>query len=422
MREWEKMFLALAAAFCLLLAACGSREEPPGDYRVVVGTDLHYMAPSLTDHGEIFWHLMEAGDGKVTEYCEEITDAFLEETLALRPEALILTGDLSFNGERESHLALAQKLAALEEAGVPVLVLPGNHDVYRGSCYSYIGDTAERVPSVTAEEFREIYAAFGFDEAIARDDDSLSYTAQLNDSTRVLMLDANTIHDYCGLSEKTLAWIDAQLGAAEEAGQGVLAACHQNLYQHSMFKAGYILHEAEQLHALLEKHHVPLLLSGHMHIQHIHTQGEVTEIATSALGMGACQYGVLESKRGTLRYEARRVDVSAWAEARGTADENLLRFAEYAQQRMERQNRVQAQTQLQDRGFSPEEIGPLTDYACALNSAYFAGDLSVIPALDPDGSLLLTWEKSGTFFGAYFATLEKEIGVDYTHWEKERGA
>ena len=414
--------LLLAA---LLLAGCSgaperearATEEPSAAWRVVVATDLHYLAPSLTDHGALFRRVMEAGDGKVTELCDKITDAFLEEVKAEGPDALLLTGDISFNGERESHLALAEKLAALEEAGVPVLVLPGNHDLYR-NCYSFFGDEGEQVESVSAEEFAAIYGAFGFDEALSRDDDSLSYLARINDTTRVLMLDADTPHDFCSLSEKTLSWIERRLSEAAVEGQTVLVACHQNLYKHSMFGAGYVLGCSGELHALLEKYGAPLMLSGHLHIQHIQTEGGVTEIATSPLTMGACRYGLIFSENGALRYETRPVDVAAWAEQRGMDNERLASFAAYAMGRLEDRTRTQAEEQLEARGISAQEAAPLVNYACALNNAYFCGDLSGIPALDPDGELFKAWAESGSFFGSYFASIEHEIGENYTRWEK----
>ena len=422
MKRGRGILSCLLLASLLLLAGCSGAPEKQtettgetGSWCVVVATDLHYLAPSLTDHGEIFRRVMEAGDGKVTEFCDEIADAFLEEVRVGKPDALILTGDVSFNGEKASHLALAEKLALLEEAGVPVLVLPGNHDMYR-NCYSFFGSEGERVETVGAEEFAAIYARFGFDEALARDSDSLSYVAQLNDSTRVLMLDADTPHDFCSLSDKTLSWIERRLSEAAVEGQTVLAACHQNLYKHSMFGAGYVLGCAGKLHALLEKYGVPLLLSGHMHIQHIMTEGSVTEIATSSLTMGACQYGVLTWGDGAMRYETRSVDVASWAARQGLDDERLADFAAYAMGRMESRTRTQAEEQLEARGISAQEAAPLVNYACALNNAYFCGDLSAIPSLDPDGSLLAAWKESGSSFGSYFASIEQEIGKDHTRW------
>ena len=96
----------------LALLLCGSARGESGEpgFRVAVASDLHYIAPALTDHGPFFTALTENSDGKLMRYMEELTDAFLSEVEAERPDALLLTGDLSFNGARESHLAFADKL------------------------------------------------------------------------------------------------------------------------------------------------------------------------------------------------------------------------------------------------------------------------------------------------------------------------
>ena len=266
-RKGLMILLAAALLLCLLPGSAPTASAMSGEYVIMTATDLHFLAPELTDHGSYFWKVMDNSDGRVTEYCEEITDAFLAQVIRQAPDALVLTGDISFNGARASHMSLAAKLADVEAAGIPVFVLPGNHDVYRGTAAAFFGDGYELMPGVSGEEFAEIYGEFGFDEALSRDQDSLSYVSRLNDSTWLLMLDANTLHDYCSLSQKTLAWTREQLEAARLGGVGVLAACHQNLYQHSVFRGGYMLACSEQLHDLLEEYQVPLILSGHMHIQ-----------------------------------------------------------------------------------------------------------------------------------------------------------
>ena len=400
----------------LMLGSGGLEKTESAEYRLIVASDLHYLAPDLTDHGASFRQLMANSDGKMTEYCVEITDAFLAEVLEQQPEALILTGDLSFNGARQSHLSLAEKLRAVEAGGVPVFVIPGNHDLYRGSSAAYFGDGYEKVPSVSGEEFRQIYADFGFDEALSADEDSLSYAVSINERTWLFMLDANTPHDYCSLSSETLTWLELQLQAAREQGIHCLAACHQNLYQHSMFQGGYQLSCSKKLHELLERYGVPLILSGHMHIQHIKTEGNVTEIASSALTMGACQYGLLSFENNKHSYEARSVDVSSWAKKQDTRDKKLLCFSEYAEKTFCDRTEAQARAMLRDLSCTDEEREALISYACQLNLAYFNGDLTGIAALDPDGLLQQRWEESGLFFGSYLASIRPEFGSDHRHW------
>ena len=45
----------------------------------------------------------------------------------------------------------------MREAGIPVLVIPGNHDINNTNASFYFGDEKSPAPSVTAEEFFEIY-------------------------------------------------------------------------------------------------------------------------------------------------------------------------------------------------------------------------------------------------------------------------
>ena len=77
---------------------------------IMLGTDIHYFSDSLTDGGPRFQEMVEYGDGKVVTYIDQITDAFLDEVVKLRPDALVLSGDLTLNGEKASHKDLAEKL------------------------------------------------------------------------------------------------------------------------------------------------------------------------------------------------------------------------------------------------------------------------------------------------------------------------
>ncbi|MFR4122904.1 MAG: metallophosphoesterase family protein, partial [Clostridium sp.] len=107
--------------------------------RIVLMTDIHYLADSLTDKGEEFQYMVEHGDGKLTNYVWEITDAAFEQVEALSPDVIILSGDLTLNGEKESHKELAKKLEQVEKDGIQVVVIPGNHDINNRNAASFDG-------------------------------------------------------------------------------------------------------------------------------------------------------------------------------------------------------------------------------------------------------------------------------------------
>lgn len=50
----------------------------------------------------------------------------------------------------------------LSEAGIEVAVIPGNHDINNPDARRYTADGTEKVESITADEFRDIYADFGY--------------------------------------------------------------------------------------------------------------------------------------------------------------------------------------------------------------------------------------------------------------------
>ena len=406
------MLLTLCAglAFC----AEGHAEASVSGFRAVIASDLHYIAPELTDGGPGYQQTLKNGDSKFMPYVEEITDAFLDEVLADPPDVVLLTGDLTFNGAEISHRRLAGKLQRLEDAGIPVLVLPGNHDVYNENAALYRGGSFERVPFADSESFAGIYRDFGPGEALSADSDSLSYVWQLNEQVWIMMLDENTAHDFCGLSDRSFQWIEAQLQKAREEGRFVLVAGHQNVFQHSIFRGGYVIQEAQRLQELLRRYGVPLCLSGHLHTQHVLSEDGLTEIATSALCSYPCQYAVLTAEDGRLRYGTRRLDLAAWAERNGRPDAVFQDFAGAAGTYM-------------DAHFTPAGMAPLVDdpvlwaemlaYLQALNRAYFSGDLREIAALDPDGRLAGLWAEENGMTAWYLRSVLDEEGNDHTVWQ-----
>ena len=397
--------LAFALLLCCTAAAADGNAENSGGLVIAVASDLHYISPEINDNGEYFTHMMSEADGKLTVYCDEITDAFFDEIISLKPDVLLLTGDLSFNGALPSHERLAEKLALVEAAGIRVLVTTGNHDVYYPYAASFSGSSYTLLDETTAEQFRSVYAAFGYDEALSRDTASLSYTALLDPSTALLVFDTNAEGMECRLSEESLEWAEEQLETLTGSGIRVIAVGHQNLLRHSMFTYGYVIEEADRLKTMFEKYGVELMLSGHMHIQHTLTENGVTEIASSSLTVTPCQYGILTLRENGWDYELRRTDVAAWAEKNGSTDENLLNFRQYADDYMDAITARLCAAQLSDCDLTEEEKERMTEYMCAVNRMYFAGDLSGLSELDPDGSVRNLWLESGTMFGTYLLSM-----------------
>ena len=282
--------------------------------------------------------MVEHGDGKLTNYVREITDAAFEEIQLLTPDVLIISGDLSLQGEKRSHEELAGRLDALERAGIAVVVIPGNHDINNPSAAVYSGMDRYPAEPTTPADFVSIYSEFGYSEANSRDIHSLSYTYDLGPSMRLLMLDTcqyeprNRVGGM--IKTETYEWIDKELKAADEDGVILLPVAHHNLLEESkVYVDDCTIEHSEELIQKLEGENIPLFLSGHLHVQHFMRNNSfgIHEIVTSSLSTPPCQYGVLEYMEDeSFSYHTRQVDMEKWARRHRSKDENLLNFNTYS--------------------------------------------------------------------------------------------
>ena len=109
----------------LFFAACAAKPfgtektacEAP-DFTAVVISDLHYTV-SPSEFNSIV---------ALEPLVQEVTDALINQVIAMKPDAFILTGDLTNNGKEEDVKDLAIKLRKVRDAGIEVIVTTGNHD------------------------------------------------------------------------------------------------------------------------------------------------------------------------------------------------------------------------------------------------------------------------------------------------------
>ena len=150
---------------------------PEEDLPIAVISDTHlYDSSELGSTGEAFEDYLNS-DRKMLVESEAILDAALEEIAQSDVKYLLIPGDLTKDGEEVNHQLMADKLAAFEaETGIQVFVINGNHDISNANAVRFEGDTTVPVATVDTQEFRSIYAQFGYDEAVAQDPNSLSYT------------------------------------------------------------------------------------------------------------------------------------------------------------------------------------------------------------------------------------------------------
>jgi 3',5'-cyclic AMP phosphodiesterase CpdA len=381
-----------------ICTACQKNAAPPAKAPgadipralIYVTNDIHYLAESLHDRGPLFQRVIKARDGKNIDAQEGILGGLRFSVERERPDIVLLNGDLTYNGERESHLALARYLEELEKSGARVYVIPGNHDINNPLARSFFKDHAWVTPPVSPREFERIYRNFGYAEAVFRDRKTLSYVAEPMQGLRLLMLDSNKYRNnrilrYPEVSGaipwSTKKWIRRAAARAKKDGALLVAAMHHSLMDHHpMINKGFTVDDAPALQTLFADLGIPFVLTGHIHAQEISQRRTgsgriVYDIATSALSVYPHQYGVLRliPGEGRWHYTVQLPEVETWARTAGIRDERFLRFNRYAEDFFKRDSGDMINRQPELAVLDPDERRALGEMVGDLNARYFAG-------------------------------------------------
>ena len=393
MKKMTALFLVLC--FALSLSTTAFADEGDESLKIAVATDMHYLSSSLVEGGELIYEVAVNGDGKMNHVCREISEAFVFEMAQLKPDFLIISGDMSLNGGKVSHEDFVKLIAPLEELGVNILAIPGNHDMDKEYAVNYIDGGAVKAEPLSFEDFNALYAPFGPDIAISSDGQTFSYAVQAGDELRIIMLDANS-YGAGTVKKPTLEWLKQQLEEAQAAGDKVITVSHQNLYAHNrLLSFGYELYNSDELLALLEQYGVLCHLSGHIHSQSV-KEGAVPEIVTSSLVVAPCQYGLIEYDGKSLSYNTAETDVSGWAEAEGRTEPEFTDFAAYCRRFFADNCYRQMAEMFEGSTLSEEDVSLLSNTFAVLNQDYFAGALPDYAALQAGIELWRVQEKSFT--------------------------
>lgn len=288
-------------------------------------TDIHYMSPSLSDHGKRYEIFQKQAAGIDYDFGPERLEALLVQIERDKPEAVIVAGDLTSNGEYQSMLDLADYFAQMEKIGTQVFVIPGNHDIHNGWAVRFEGEKTVKEKQTSPEDFAEIFADFGYNEALSRDSNSLSYLAQLSPNWQVLMLDTNVYSDKPGKGQsesrgqtkaETLEWAGTLLDQTLEEAL-VLPVMHHGALSH--FQGEFqqtTAAEASNLQKLLAQHQLPLTLTGHLHSQHITTlmvdDTALHEVVTTSFSIYPGKIGAITFDNEQVTYEQIDLEMENW--------------------------------------------------------------------------------------------------------------
>lgn len=404
----KKRFFSIILMISFLLSLAGCSGFSKNKATIFVATDTHYLSSSINDGGKAFEDMIINSDGKMAQYCDEIFDAFSNEVIVSKPDVLVLSGDLTFNGEKASHKDFVKKLKHIQDSGVQVLAIAGNHDIDSKTATQYKGDEYLETENINAMEFKDLYYDFGMKQAISVDDYSLSYLYKVNEKLYVLMLDTNA-YGQNFVQDLSYKWIEEQLKLVESKGAKVITVSHQNLFAHNdQLSFGYQLYDGNELLKLYQKYNVPLNLSGHIHLQH-YIENDVTEIATSSLLVSPSQYGIIDVNKN-IKYKTKAVDVAKWAEENQIENKDLKNFASYANAQFFNDGLKKSKKFASEMSIKDDEKEEIATAFATLNTAYFAG--KKCDKKDIQKGIDIAKNQSD-FMSKYILTMSEETHNDY---------
>lgn len=254
-------------------------------------TDTHFFKNSLGAYGKAYDEFMRF-EQKCFAETESITRSVFD-WLKDAPDAdtVLIGGDLSFNGEKESHLAFAQLLRDLQKSGKRVFVITADHDFSKDT-FAYDENGRRHIAGVARADLYDFYYEFGFKDAIAVDRQHLSYVAQLCDGVRLLALNNDGSSDGSRrFDEEQIAWIKEQTAKARADGQMLFAMNHYPLLPgQPIFSLvpSAVQKESDAVTTMLADEGVHLVFTGHMHNQSINEKitesgNKIYDVCTGAV-------------------------------------------------------------------------------------------------------------------------------------------
>jgi 3',5'-cyclic AMP phosphodiesterase CpdA len=281
----------------------GHAAYPEADFAVM--SDLHYYDASLGTSGKAFEDYLNA-DRKLLTDSAALLDMAVGDILASKAKFVLVSGDLTKDGELADHEKVAQKLGELQAAGLKVYVVPGNHDILNPDAFSYDGDGVVSIPNATPADFERIYQDFGYSGALYRHSGSLSYVAEPVSGLWLLALDGCRYAENAKeggpvtggkLTQSLVDWIEQMLQKAGAEGKAVMVMSHHGIVEHwkgqGSLHPEYLFEDYTHISEMFAHYGVRVAFTGHYHAQDAATaafgaEGSVTDVETGSLVTPPC--------------------------------------------------------------------------------------------------------------------------------------
>ena len=286
------LLLAVVLVFTLTVPVLAAEKPQDMNLRIAVMSDLHYLSPDMIADTEDFEHAFNS-DRKLLKESSSVLHEMLERVRADKPDILLVSGDLTKDGEQECHAALAKQLQQLQQdiPGLKIYVINGNHDIRNYNAKNFNTADGKAVPATRTEpeDFRRIYdfvysdptVIATFTPAEGNKAGGLSYVARPVEGLTVIAMDTcryssdNTSngddeHETSGaISADLEKWVIEQTAAAKARGDLVIGLEHHGLVPHFDVQPTilpmYLVNGYERIAQEYADAGMSVVFTGHMH-------------------------------------------------------------------------------------------------------------------------------------------------------------
>ena len=251
------------------------------DANIVVLSDPHYYDASLGIDGEAFRQYLNK-DRKLLKESRELLETAISKISNSKAEIVLIPGDLTKDGTLTSHTKFSGFMKELELLGKKVYVVPGNHDISNPQSYSFKDSLKVLVENISPSDFENIYSDHGYNEAIYRDSNSLSYIAEPIEGLWLFALDAcrydeNVEGEHAvtagKFKDETLVWINEMLDLSIREGKSTIGMMHHGILEHynkqKKFFGEYVVDDYKDISKNFAGKGLKIVFTGHYHAQDI---------------------------------------------------------------------------------------------------------------------------------------------------------
>lgn len=370
---------------------------PDTDFAVM--SDIHYYDTSLGTTGAAFEECL-ASDRKLLKQSAELASLAVDRIVESGVKFVLVSGDLTKDGEKINHEKVAEQLQRLVDAGIKVYVVPGNHDVNNPLAVKYVGDGTEPVENVLADDFAEIYKNCGYGDALMRDPNSLSYVSEPQDGLWIVALDSNesennqpnTEEIWAGeLTQDQIDWLQGVLQQANDEGKAVIVLEHHGIVEHwegqSKLHPDYLLSDYKYVGKLLSSYGVRLAFTGHYHAQDISLedngeQGFIYDAETGSLSTAPCSMRLCSISNNNFTDKTEH-NIDSYGET----------FAADADAFVKKTIYIEAYNTLKGYYVSDEDSDYIADTISEAFMAHYSGDEETSARVEIDKSKISLWSK-----------------------------